>query len=172
LPSFFALTLFVGSALLFLVQPMIAKMILPRLGGSPAVWNTCMVFFQALLLAGYGYAHALTACLSTRRQTLLHIGLLLSPCLLLVLPIALPRDAVPPSDSDPVWWLLGVLLLSVGLPFFVLSANAPLLQKWFASTGHPAARDPYFLYGASNLGSMLPRRVSLRAGTVLSLARP
>jgi hypothetical protein len=151
----FASTLFVGAFLLFCVQPMMARMILPLLGGSPAVWNTCMVFFQAALLAGYAYAHAATARLGPRLQFVLHVGLLSLP--LLVLPVAIPQSAVGslPHEASPVLWLLGVLLLSVGLPFFVVSTTAPLLQKWFAGTAHPAARDPYFLYGASNLGSML-----------------
>ena len=152
MPFLFAITLFVSATLLFLVQPMVAKMVLPRLGGTPAVWNTCMVFFQAALLAGYAYAHATTTWLSARRQVLAHLVLLVLP--LLVLPIAL-RGGAPPSESNPIPWLLWILVASVGLPFFVLSASAPLLQKWFASTGHPSARDPYFLYAASNLGSML-----------------
>jgi hypothetical protein len=149
----FAITLFVSATLLFLVQPMIAKMILPSLGGTPAVWNTCMVFFQAVLLAGYAYAHASTAWLGTRRQVFLHAGLLLLP--LLVLPIGVARGWVPPGDANPIPWLLALLLVSVGLPFFLLSTSAPLLQSWFARTGHPSAKDPYFLYAASNVGSML-----------------
>lgn len=132
---------------------MVAKMILPLLGGTPAVWNTCMVFFQAILLAGYAYAHATTAWLSARGQVLVHVILLFIP--LLVLPIAVGREWAPPDDHNPILWLLAILTVSVGLPFFVLSSSAPLLQKWFASTGHPSAKDPYFLYAASNLGSML-----------------
>jgi hypothetical protein len=149
----FAIALFVSATLLFLVEPMIAKMILPSLGGTPAVWNTCMVFFQAVLLAGYAYAHASTAWLGTRRQVLLHAGLLFLP--FVVLPIGMARGWVPPADANPIPWLLGLLLVSVGLPFFLLSSSAPLLQKWFANTGHPSAKDPYFLYAASNVGSML-----------------
>jgi hypothetical protein len=151
----FASTLFVSAFLLFCVQPMMAKMILPLLGGSPAVWNTCMVFFQAALLAGYAYAHGATARPGLRVQIALHVGLLSLP--LLLLPVAIARDAVEslPHQANPVLWLLGVLLVSVGLPFFVVSTSAPLLQRWFAGTGHPSAQDPYFLYGASNLGSML-----------------
>jgi hypothetical protein len=153
MPALFALTLFVSAALLFWVQPMIAKMILPLLGGTPAVWNTCMVFFQAVLLAGYAYAHATTAWLGVRRQVVLHLALLCSP--FLVLPVGLAAGWVPPSDHNPIPWLLALLAVSVGLPFFVLSASAPLLQTWFAGTGHRSAGDPYFLYAASNLGSML-----------------
>jgi hypothetical protein len=170
-PLLFAVTLFLSAALLFCVQPLIAKMILPLLGGAPAVWNTCMVFFQALLLAGYSYAHASIAWLGARRQAMLHLGLLVLPALtlpLLTLPFRiahgepLPLDlpglselANPPTEANPIPWLLLLLLVSVGLPFLVLSTSAPVLQKWFAGTGHPAARDPYFLYAASNLGSML-----------------
>jgi hypothetical protein len=152
LPFLFALTLFVSASLLFLVQPMIAKMILPRLGGTPAVWTTCMVFFQAALLAGYAYAHGLTSKLDTRKQVVVHALLMLLP--FLVLPISI-QGWTPPRDSDPRPWLLALLAVSVGLPFFVLSATAPLLQKWFAGTGHPSAKDPYYLYAASNAGSML-----------------
>jgi hypothetical protein len=151
--AWFALTLFVSALMLFLVQPMVAKMVLPRLGGTPAVWNTCMVFFQALLLVGYAYAHAATAWLGVRRQALLHLGLLLSP--FAVLPLSLAPGWEAPADANPIPWLLGLLLVSVGLPFFLLATSGPLLQKWFADTGHPAAADPYFLYAASNLGSLL-----------------
>jgi hypothetical protein len=153
LPLLFTVTLFVSATLLFLVQPMIAKMVLPLLGGTPAVWNTCMVFFQAVLLAGYSYAHATTAWLGVRRQLLLHLPLLLVP--LVVLPLGIRHGWTPPASANPIPWLLLFLTVSVGLPFFVLSTSAPLLQKWFAATGHPAGRDPYFLYAASNLGSML-----------------
>jgi hypothetical protein len=153
LPLIFAVTLFVSATLLFLVQPMIAKMILPSLGGTPAVWNTCMVFFQAVLLAGYAYAHASTSSSSRRRHVLVHAFVLLLP--FLIFPIGVASGWVPPGDTNPIPWLLALLLVSVGLPFFVLSASAPLLQKWFAQTGHPSAKDPYFLYAASNLGSML-----------------
>ncbi len=153
MPVLFAVTLFLSATLLFLVQPMIAKMILPKLGGTPAVWNTCMVFFQAALLAGYSYAHATTTWLGVRRQALVHSVLVFLP--LLVLPIAVSAEWSAPADSNPVPWVLWLLLVSAGLPFFVVSTSAPLLQKWFAGTGHPSAQDPYFLYAASNLGSML-----------------
>ncbi|MGH9195137.1 MAG: hypothetical protein ACRD1T_05300, partial [Acidimicrobiia bacterium] len=148
----FALTLFTSSALLFLIQPMFAKMALPLLGGTPAVWNTCVVFFQSALLAGYVYAHVSTRYLGLRRQAVLHAVLLFTP--LLALPIAIGPDWIPPSSSNPIPWLLRLLSVSVGLPFFVISTSAPLLQKWFAGTPHPSASDPYFLYRASNLGSM------------------
>src|SRR5439155_1552207 len=131
---------------------MVAKMVLPSLGGTPAVWNTCMVFFQAALLAGYAYAHATTGWLGTRRQVILHGILLFLP--FLVLPIGVASGWVPPGDANPIPWLLALLVVSVGLPFFLLSTSAPLLQKWFAHPGHHSARDPYFLYAASLLWVM------------------
>lgn len=152
LPLLFAATLFVASVLLFGVQPMFAKMVLPTLGGTPATWVTCMLFFQAALLAGYAYAHWTTRSLGARRQAGLHLFLLLVP--LLSLPIALPRGLGPPGGR-PLWWLLGALGLAVGLPFLAVATTAPLLQRWFADTSNPHAGDPYFLYRASNLGSVL-----------------
>jgi hypothetical protein len=149
----FATTLFVSAALLFLVQPLLARMVLPLLGGAPAVWNTCMVFFQAALLAGYAYAHAAPAWLGVRRHAVLHLGLLLLP--LLVLPLHLAGWWPNPDDFHPIIWLIGLLLISAGLPFTVVATSSPLLQRWFTHTAAPAARDPYFLYGASNLGSIL-----------------
>jgi hypothetical protein len=156
LPFLFALTLFVSAALLFFVQPMIAKVILPNLGGSPAVWNTCMLFFQAALLAGYAFVHFVMTRLSDRLQGVLQIVLLLLP-LAMAFPIGLAPGMLQaiPYEANPAFWLLALLAVSVGLPFFVVSTNSPLLQKWFSATGHATARDPYFLYGASNLGSML-----------------
>ena len=153
LPLTSALTLFASASLLFLIQPMIGKMILPLMGGTPAVWITCMVFFQSILLAGYSYAHASTTWLGGRGQRILHVCLLISA--LLVLPIAVDRTWFHAGGADPTTHVLAILLMSVGLPFFVVSAHAPLLQRWFADTGHHAAGDPYFLYGASNLGSLL-----------------
>jgi hypothetical protein len=127
-------------------------MVLPQLGGSPAVWNTAMVFYQAALLAGYGYAHLIGRWLSRRRQIALHLalfGLAAS-----ALPIAIDPSSPPPTEGTPVLWLIGVLAVALGLPFVVLSATAPLLQLWFTTSGHRTAADPYYLYGASNLGSM------------------
>lgn len=160
---FYALTLFVSAFLLFLVQPMIGKMILPRLGGTPQVWNTCMVFFQMVLLAGYAYTHTVSSRLQLRKQLLIHGLVLLVPVLVLLGAAALSGDHnpfsiqgwVPPPGANPIPSTLMLLAMVVGIPFFVVATSAPLLQKWFASTGHPAAKDPYFLYGASNLGSML-----------------
>ena len=123
-------TLFLSSSLLFLVQPMIAKMVLPLLGGTPAVWNTCMVFFQATLLAGYLYVHAATRWLRPRQQVALHIALLAVS--LLALPIVLVTRGDPPATGMPVWWLLRVLAVTVGVPFFMASTSSPLLMRWFA----------------------------------------
>jgi hypothetical protein len=149
----FGVTIFVGASLLFLVQPMFARMALPLLGGAPGVWNTAMVFYQAVLLAGYAYAHLSTRWLGPRRQAGLHLLVLVLP--VVGLPIALPAGWTPPGETSPVPWLLGLLAVAVGLPFFAVSATSPVLQAWFAATGHRAARDPYVLYAASNLGSML-----------------
>lgn len=149
----FTVTIFLSATLLFLVQPMFARMVLPLLGGAPAVWNTAMVFYQAALLAGYAYAHAVSARLGVRRQVVLHAVVLLLP--LLVLPIGVPFGWTPPNAGNPIPWLLALLAVAVGPPFFVVATSAPLLQKWFAATGHRAAADPYFLYAASNLGGML-----------------
>lgn len=152
-PGLFTLTLFTSAGLLFMVQPMVAKMILPLLGGTPAVWNTCMMFFQALLLAGYLYAHFSASSLSALQQIVLHTAIL--GLALLVLPVAISREWLLTGESHPILVVLVLLITSVGLPFFILSASAPLLQKWFAGVDHPAAKNPYFLYSASNAGSML-----------------
>jgi spermidine synthase len=151
--TLFVATMFVGAALLFWIQPMFAKMVLPLLGGSPAVWNTAMVFFQAALLAGYAYSHWLSRLVAPRIQIIVHLGVLASA--FLVLPLAVADGWVPDAETIPVMWLLGLLAVSIGLPFFAVSATAPLMQRWFSHTGHRHAGDPYFLYGASNLGSML-----------------
>jgi len=138
---------------------MVGKILLPYLGGTPAVWNTCMVFFQALLLGGYSYAHLLSR-LPRRTQVRIHSILLIAglvPLAILRFQIEpLTRSVLPtPTESNPIPWLLAVLLLSAGLPFFAVSTTAPLLQRWFSGTNHSQAKDPYFLYAASNLGSML-----------------
>jgi hypothetical protein len=149
----FSATLFMSAFLLFWVQPLFAKMILPLLGGSPSVWNTCMVFFQAVLLAGYLYADFSARRLRPALQPLVHLALLL--VVFLVLPLAVPAGWQPPATSNPAPWLILLLVVTVGLPAFALSCTAPLVQSWFSRSGHPAAADPYFLYGASNFGSML-----------------
>ena len=151
--ALFSATLFLSAALMFLVQPMFAKFILPLFGSTPAVWNSAMLFFQTALLAGYLYAHESTRRLGVSRQAALHLGVLLLP--LLVLPVGVPEGWTPPAEGHPVPWLLGLLAIAVGLPFFVVASTAPLLQRWLAGTHHPAAADPYFLYRASNLGSVL-----------------
>lgn len=148
----FAVTVLLSSGLLFLVQPMFARLVLPRLGGSPSVWNTCVLFFQTVLLLGYLYAHLSTRWLGTPRQAQWHLILLLMPVLVLPLTVG---DEQPPPAVNPVWWLLGTMTIRAGLPFFVVSASAPLLQRWFASLPVLSARDPYFLYAASNFGSMV-----------------
>ncbi len=148
----FAVAIFTSAFLLFWVQPLFAKMILPLLGGSPAVWATAMMFFQLVLLAGYGYAHLLTRRIpSLRGQVAVHAVVVAIG--LAFLPFALPASVVPPSGGSPIGWLVGVLAMRVGWPFFALSASAPLLQAWFAR-GRPG-RDPYILYAASNAGSLL-----------------
>lgn len=155
----YTLTVFLSAALLFFVQPMVAKMVLPLLGGSPAVWNTSMVFFQAVLLAGYLYAHLLTRRFALSRQFLIHGAVLILPLVVALalgrLPVLDPRTLPAPGGSQPSLWLLGALALAVGGPFFVLSTTGPLMQRWFAGTAHRNAADPYFLYAAGNIGSML-----------------
>lgn len=148
----FTVTIFISAFLVFLIQPMFARMALPLLGGAPAVWNTALVFYQAVLLGGYAYAHASTYRAKVRRQSGLHLVLMFLP--FLVLPIGLPAGWNPPTQADPTLWFLGLMAVAVGLPFFVVSAGSPLLQKWFAGTQHRHSRDPYFLYAASNLGSL------------------
>ncbi len=153
----FAVTLFTSAFILFLVQPMVGKMILPRLGGTPQVWNTCMVFFQSTLLAGYAYTHFSSTRFTLKRQLTIHAILIFLPLLLFVLfrPFDFSLYPTPPFGENPILWALMVLAAVVGVPFFVVSTSAPLLQKWFRHTGHAEAHDPYFLYIASNLGSMI-----------------
>lgn len=161
----FAITLFVSAFILFLVQPLIGKLILPKLGGTPQVWNTCMVFFQMVLLLGYGYTHFVSTRLKPRAQVILHSLVMLSPFLVFFVfpfweyePLHIRnyiKAWIPNFGGNPIFATLLLLATVIGLPFFVVSTTAPLLQKWFGFTGHEAAKDPYFLYGASNLGSML-----------------
>ena len=148
----YAITLVISAALLFSVQPMFSKMVLPLLGGTPQVWNTAMLFFQATLLAGYAYAHGTSRYLSIPVQASIHVALLL--LCIVFLPLAIPEGWQPPTDSDPTLWQLGLMAACVGGPFFVIAGSAPMLQRWFSGTPHPDAHNPYFLYGASNLGSM------------------
>ncbi|MGZ3313211.1 MAG: spermidine synthase [Caulobacteraceae bacterium] len=153
--ALYALAVFASAGLVFLVEPMVARMVLPRLGGSSAVWNTSLAFFQAALLAGYAYAHGLQRLRSLKAQMAAHIAVLALAAL--TLPLRISEVFGPPSIDQPAFWLLGVLLVSVGPAFAVLSATAPLLQAWYARLA-PAASggsDPYHLYAASNLGSLL-----------------
>jgi tetratricopeptide (TPR) repeat protein len=150
----FSLTLFLSAFLLFTVQPMFAKMVLPLLGGAPAVWNACLVFYQAALLAGYLYAHLSLKWLGPRRQAVLHLALM--GLAWIVLPIRVAEGWLPPATSFPAPWLWMLLTVSLGLPFMTVSASAPMLQAWFANIAQDrGGRDPYFLYAASNLGSLL-----------------
>jgi len=144
-------TLCLSAALLFGIQPMFAKMVLPRLGGSASVWSVAMVFFQTMLLAGYLYAHLLTRWLGFRWAVVFHMAVL--AVTFLALPIAIAQGfGRPPADGEAPW-LFALFAASVGAPFFAVAGNAPLLQAWFARSGHPDAGNPYFLYGASNVGS-------------------
>ncbi|HET8988894.1 MAG TPA: fused MFS/spermidine synthase [Humibacillus sp.] len=149
----FVVTAFVGASLLFVVQPMIARLVLPSFGGSATVWSTSSLFFQVLLLAGYLYTHITTTRLGPTLQPPVHLVVLLLP--LLGMPVALPAVVAPPGDSSPVWWLVRVLALTIGLPFVVVAATGPLVQRWYAWLGGPRSEDPYFIFAASNLGSFV-----------------
>lgn len=153
-PALFAVTIFSSAGLVFMVQPMVAKLVLPLLGGSPSVWNASQAFFQAALLLGYFYAHGLQRIASPRRQALVHSVVLLIAAL--VLPLRISGLMGEPSSEQPALWLLGVLALSIGAPFAVLSATAPLVQAWYARV-FPSGQgpEPYVLYAASNLGSLI-----------------
>ncbi len=151
--ALFVLTLFTGALLIFWIQPLVAKMLLPFLGGSPAVWITSMVFFQAALLAGYLYAHMISTRLQRNRQLVIHmVAILLAATFL---PVVIESGWTPSESASPTLWLFGVLLGTIGIPFVVVSSTAPLLQHWFSGTSHPHASDPYFLYAASNVGSIV-----------------
>jgi hypothetical protein len=145
--------IFVSALLLFSVQPLFTKMVLPRLGGSPAVWSVAMVFFQSLLLGGYAYAHFLMQLRNRMIPVVVHLVLLVIA--LLTLPLSIAGGWGEPPSSGYAIWLLGLFAVSIGLPFFALAANNPMLQAWFVRTGHPDGPDPYFLYASSNIGSFL-----------------
>ena len=145
--TLFVCTILLGSFLLFLVQPMVARMALPRLGGAPNVWNSAMLVYQALLLGGYAYAHALGR-VALKKQALVHLAVLLLAAF--TLPIAL-ADLPPAAPGAEVVWVPLLFLATIGPLFFAVSAQAPLMQRWYASD--PRAGDPYPLYAASNLGS-------------------
>ncbi len=150
--ALYTLTIAAGAALLFIIEPLFARLILPLLGGSPAVWTTAMVFFQAALLAAYSYAHLSVRRLGPRRQARWHVLVLLLA--FAVLPLHVPVGWTPPTQTTPIFWVLALLTVAVGLPFFVVSSTSPLLQRWFGASTHRRAADPYFLYAASNVGSM------------------
>ncbi len=149
----FTLSIFLSAMLLFSVQPMFTKMTLPLLGGSSNVWNTAMVFFQGTLLGGYIYAHLISTYFHLRTQVGIHLLVLLLG--LIFLPLAIASGWTPPANGAQAYWLIALFGVSIGVPFFAVSANAPLLQRWFSYTAHKDAGDPYFLYAASNLGSLL-----------------
>src|SRR5215210_261481 len=147
----YSLALLASAALMFVLEPMIGKLMLPLLGSAPEVWPTTVLFFQAALLAGYGFAHV-TSRLRARRQAIVQVALLA------VAAVALPigvRSPTAPSIGNPVPWLLALLTTTAGLPFFALAANGPMVQRWLTATRHRAAHDPYFLFAASNGGSLL-----------------
>lgn len=148
----FTVASLLGSTLLFLVQPIIGRLLLPRAGGTASLWNTAMVFFQAALLAGYLLAHLGTSVLGVARHRYAHLALLVLP--LAFLPLAVPNDWSLDAGSDPIIATLGVLALMVGVPFLALATSSPTLQRWFAATDHPHADNPYFLYAAGNVGSL------------------
>src|SRR6516165_6494636 len=142
--AMFTAAITLSAALVFMVQPMFTKMVLPRFGGAPSVWSVAIVFFQAALLAGYAGGHASVA---------IHLAVTIAATFALPLSIAAGWDR--PPEASQALWLIGLFTASIGLPFFALAANSPLLQAWFARTDHPTAKDPYFLYAASNVGSFL-----------------
>ena len=147
----FAATIFLSAGLLFGLEPMFSKMVLPLLGGSAAVWSTAMAVFQGLLLAGYLYAWLITSRLPLKLAILVHMAVLAAAGFFL--PVAVSAAFSSPPQATISLWLVALFLASIGAPFFAVAANAPLLQAWFARTGHADAADPYFLYRASNLGS-------------------
>ncbi|HWE17124.1 MAG TPA: fused MFS/spermidine synthase [Hyphomicrobiaceae bacterium] len=149
----FTATTFLSALLLFAIQPMFAKMALPILGGSPSVWSVSVFFFQAALLVGYLYAHLLINKAPPHLTGIIHLGV--CALALLCLPIGIAKWVGEPPEGEPYLWQLAMFTASIGLPFMAVSANAPLLQAWFARSGHPDARDPYFMYAASNLGSLI-----------------
>src|SRR5438128_9286019 len=149
----FAPTIFLSAFLLFCSEPMVGKMMLPLLGGAAAVWVTCPLFFQLMLLAGYGYAHALERYAKVRTQMVVHSCLMLAALVFLPMHFMTRPDAA--ASSHPTLWLLGQLIKSVGIPFGVVSTTAPLLQNWLSKTRTASGKDPYFLYAVSNAGSLL-----------------
>jgi len=147
----YAVTVFIGAFLLFQVQPLIGKYILPWYGAAPAVWTTCLLFFQVMLLAGYAYAHFTSRQLKPRAQAGLHLALI--AIALFLLPITPSDSWRPDGHGDPTWQILGLLAVSLGLPYFVLSSTGPLLQRWFTRVNPAVA--PFRLYALSNVASLL-----------------
>ncbi len=152
-PALFTLAIFTSASLLFFVQPLFTRLVLPYIGGAPAVWTTAMLFFQTALIAGYLYAHLLTRHVPVRLQLGLHLALWAAA--LFFLPLAIPESWSYDASASTAWQTLTLYAIGVGVPFTFLSANAPLIQAWYAKSGGASADDPYFLYGASNLGSLL-----------------
>ena len=148
----FTLSTLTSAFLLFLVQPMFAKMTLPLLGGTPAIWNTAIVFYQTVLLLGYAYTHFTSRFLTFKTQAIIQIGLMSIAVIFLPISVSIEAQSLPNSHYS--FWLLGLYTLSIGFPFFVLSTLSPLIQKWFSQTTHVNAPNPYFLYSASNFGSL------------------
>lgn len=152
--ALFAATLFCGSFLMFTMEPMIAKTLLPLLGGAPAVWNTCVMFFQAMLLAGYAVAHAGSRPRRTRQFSLAYVVIALAG--IAAVPFSIPSDAAAAAATEnPILWTLRILTQAIAVPFLALSVSGPLLQWWLSHTRHQSSRDPYFLYAASNFGSLM-----------------
>ena len=151
--TIYTAAVFLSAALLFAVQPMFTKMVLPRFGGSASVWSVAMVFFQGILLLGYAYADLLTRFVRGPLALLIHLAVMLGGAIFLPLAIA-QGWGLPPAEHEQIF-LLGLFGVSIGFPFFALAANGPLLQAWFARSGLGQAENPYFLYAASNTGSLL-----------------
>src|SRR5215468_7396559 len=149
----FAPTIFLSAFLLFCCEPMVGKMMLPFLGGAASVWITCLLFFQLMLLTGYGYAHVLERYASLRNQILVHSVMLLAVFIFLPVQFGARPDAA--ASAHPSSWLLWQLVKTVGIPFCVVSTTAPLLQNWLSKTHASSGRDPYFLYAISNAGSLI-----------------
>lgn len=151
--AFFTLSIFTGSFLLFLVQPMVGKLLLPVMGGTPAVWTVCMLFFQMMLLGGYLYAEKTLRYLGCEKQSVLHM--LFMTAGIMMLPINIDTSTASSVVTNPASWLITRLTVSIGFLFLMISANAPLLQRYYSQAGQSDSHDPYFLYAASNAGSFL-----------------
>jgi len=151
--ALYSATLFLSALLIFAIEPMFTKMVLPRLGGSPSVWSVAMAVFQTALLTGYVYAHVLMRALTPRHAAFVHLAFL--AVVAMTLPLGVAKGFGTPPDHWVMAWLVGLFIASIGPPFIALAASAPLLQNWFISTGHPQSANPYTLYAASNLGSFV-----------------